>query len=132
MKTKFPDWFSHWMKPPTPTKPKKHINSYEEVARIEIGNHLREDLPEEAKLADGIYVDMIDSYGDCSVILTFFKNKEIENPCYKENIITYNQKMKEYRNRKIEWEKYKKLYDEEIKEERKQMYKKLKKEFEGE
>jgi hypothetical protein len=142
-KPKFPKWFSPYSPPYQPTKPQEEFLNWKCVATVEVTSYSYPSLDEvleKLKQAGATNIRAL-AKTDCegyveTISLEGCVQVTDPNPNYKAQVELYNKNMLEYKKQLGEWKEYKKEHDEyEAKrnyDHKLKLFKKLKKEFEGE
>lgn len=140
MKTEYPPWFhANYPHVYKPTPPPEKVWEYKPVSTLNTDQYSYFDIGEFPADANCLTVEVEKDWYDNSVngIKIIFAHKhEVPNPRYKEQLAHYEEALADYKVRHKEWKHWKKIWDEEHttkqKEDRRKMYKELKKEFEDE
>lgn len=137
-KKKFPSWFCHYFPPSAPVKPKKKIDERTTISKITADNYDSISIHEIPEGTERLYFEIETKYAYDSesnyIVVSFYTDKEIDNPYYQAQLADYKVAYSEYKKHKEEWKELKEQYDEEQKQiteewERKK-YEQLKAKFE--
>ena len=120
--------------PIRPTKPHKMVDKWTKIASIRANSNLP--IPFKCPKATFITIgeieqDHYDGVPTGDVEIVFCKKERIPNPIYKNQFEIYEKNLITYKEQLKEWESYQKELKVKQAENRKKLYRKLKKEFES-
>lgn len=142
-KSKYPSWWSPYSPPRLyGNKPSKKIQQCTQLHRIPlsdgdvVGGQFQEGLTYRFELEydySSCYYESDERTATCCLI--GYNEEEIDNPNYKNELAQYNRNKKKHQEALDEWDKWKKIWDEEQEKERilreKAQLKELKKKYEN-
>ena len=82
-----------------PEKPSKIKIEHKEIFSVKLNNLDEISLPENIGEANNVSCEIIEKYGDLYVELYFTNRQEVKNEKYNEQLITYKEDLKKYKEK---------------------------------